>query len=391
MDSVRLFTIGAAVAAIATLGACGSGGDGGTGEFATGVFKDSNVSGVSYRSNGIESITGDGRFTYEVGTPVRFWIGNVDLGSTTARSVVTPLDLVAGGSSTNAAVQNRVRFLMMLDTNNNPSDGIAVSFEVSQAAANWSLDFASPTFDTDVAPIVTEANAVDPLPHSLPTAAAARTHLETTLRCVRAGGYRGRYRGDDTGPFGVLVSASTGQVSGYAWSTEDQELLTLNGTTAVSFDQGGTFISGDTSSGSTFQGGFAGPDRLAGTWANTSFATSGSFSGDRIGGLADARHRFTGTFAGDAYGLFTFDVADDGTVQGVAYTVYSFDDGASDETASFTGTLTGTTLVAEIRDGGEVDATLSGTMNTTSGSTSGTWSDNDGNRGNFTGTGCRLN
>ena len=101
--------------------ACGGGGGGGGGSTspttATGVFKDNNVSGVTYTSGAQSGTTGsDGSFTYEVGQLVSFNLGNVTLGSASGNSVITPIDLVAGGSSSSTEVLNLVRFLLMLDT-----------------------------------------------------------------------------------------------------------------------------------------------------------------------------------------------------------------------------------------------------------------------------------
>ena len=58
---------------------------------------------------------------------------------------------------------------------------------------------------------------------------------------------------------------------------------------------------------------------------------------------------------------------------------------------SFTGSLTGTSLLAQIMDGNVVDATITGTLNKASGIVSGSWSDVDGNTGTYSGRGCKLN
>ncbi len=105
-----------AVVSLLGLAACGGGGgSGGSVTTASGVFKDSNVSGMSYTSGGQIGTTGtDGSFTYEVGQAVTFSIGGVTIGSTTGQSVVTPVDLIPDGSSSTLQVLNIVRFLLML-------------------------------------------------------------------------------------------------------------------------------------------------------------------------------------------------------------------------------------------------------------------------------------
>ncbi|MCU7830068.1 MAG: hypothetical protein KZQ85_13465 [Candidatus Thiodiazotropha sp. (ex Myrtea sp. 'scaly one' KF741663)] len=379
------------------LTACGGGG-GGTAATttATGVLKDTNVSGVTFASGAQSGTTGtDGSFTYEVGQPVGFNLGNVTLGSATGKSVITPIDLVAGGTSTSTEVLNLVRFLLMLDTDGDPSNGITISPAVQTVADTWSaVDFTTADLPTALASIISDAATADGTSHALPDSATAQTHLESTLLCVRAGAYAGTFTGDDSGPFGVLVDASTGLLSGFAYSAFDG-LLSLSGTTAVSFDQSATFISGDVSSGATFSGQFTGPSQIAGTWDLSFTGESGTFSGSRVGGAVDAEHRFTGSFTTTgglvlSYGLFTFDVDSSDNVSGVAYTVYATD-GTVGESAPFTGTLSGTTLSAQIMDGSVVDATITGTLNKTTGTVNGTWSDMDGNSGIFSGTGCQLN
>jgi hypothetical protein len=385
--------------ALSLLVACGGGGGGGssTPTTATGVFKDNNVSGVTYTSGAQSGVTGsDGSFTYEVGQQVSFNVGNVTLGSATGSSVITPIDLIPGGSSSSTEVLNLVRFLLMLDSDGDSSNGITLSSAVQAAAENWSaVDFTAGDLSTELASIISDAASADGTSHNLPNTTTARSHLESTLRCVRAGAYGGTYGGDDSGPFGVLVDASTGLLSGFAYSAYDG-LLVLSGNTAVSYDQSATFLSGDVSSGASFSGQFTSANTIAGTWNLSSTAESGTFSGSRIGGAANATYRFTGSFSSSAgspvtsYGLFTFDVDNADTVSGIAHTVYA-SDGTENETVSFAGSLSGTTLSAQIMDGGAVDTTISGTLNKTTGVVSGSWSDNDGNTGTYSGRGCRLN
>ncbi|MBV2136652.1 MAG: hypothetical protein KUF79_07590 [Candidatus Thiodiazotropha sp. (ex Ctena orbiculata)] len=386
---------------ISMLAACGGGGGGGgsstTPTTATGVFKDNNVSGLAYTSGEQSGTTGsDGSFTYEVGQPVSFNLGNVTLGSATGMSVITPIDLVPGGSSSSTEVLNLVRFLLMLDDDGDTSNGINISSALQAAAENWSsVDFTTANLPSELVSIISDAASVDGTSHTLPDATTAQSHLESTLRCIRAGAYSGTFGGDDSGPFGVLVDASNGLLSGFAYSAFDG-LLVLTGSTSVSYDQSATFISGDVSSGATFSGQFNTTDTLSGSWNLSATAESGTFSGSRIGGAADATYRFTGSFSSNpsspdtSYGLFTFDIDSSDNLTGIAHTVYA-SDGTQNETVSFTGTLTGTSLVAEIRDGNQVDARITGTLNKTTGTVSGSWSDMDGNSGTHSGRGCRLN
>lgn len=380
-----------ALVLLAGLAACGSGGsgggDGGAGggtATASGVFKDSNVSGLSYVSGNQTGITGpDGTFTYEVGQTVAFSIGGVTIGSAAGQSVVTPIDLVPGGSSGSQQVQNIVRFLLMLDTDGDPSNGISISSAVQNIADTWSsVDFGAADLSAELASIISDAASVDGTAHTLPDSSTAKSHLESTLLCTHAGAFRGTFTGGDNGPFGVLIGATTGFLTGFAFSNNDQSIVPLSGTSAISFDQSAAFVSGNASTGATFSGQFTAPDQIGGSWQNTLFSISGTFSGNRIGGVANAAFRFTGSFGGDDFGLFTFDVDGSDSITGLSYSV------AGDELFTLTGTVSGTSVSATASDG----TVITGTLDKATGALSGSWVDSaQGLSGTYSGSGCKLN
>jgi para-nitrobenzyl esterase len=125
--------------------ACGGGGGGGgssetTGSTstATGVLKDANVAGLQYRS-GSRSGTTDAsdEFTYEVGETVTFFIGGVTGGTADGAGITTPIDLADGDSVSSTDVVNRVRFLLFLDSDGDPDNGIQISSGVRDMTDNW--------------------------------------------------------------------------------------------------------------------------------------------------------------------------------------------------------------------------------------------------------------
>jgi hypothetical protein len=383
---------------VINLAACGGGGgDGGaanvTPTVATGVFKDSNVEGLSFNSGAQSGVTGSaGRFTYEVGNTVTFAIGAVTIGAGTGDSTMTPLNLVPGGSTNDTEVQNIARFVQMLDFDGDPDNGIFISPAVQAIAATWpQVDFTTADLASELTTIIADAASVDGTPHDLPTVQAAIDHLFDTFICIHSGAFRGTYSGDDSGPFGVLVNAGTGIVEGVAFSNTDQDFIELTGEAATAVDDQGTFIAGTTSDGATFSGQFTSPDTMQGNWELLATAETGTFSGTRTGGADDAVLRFTGTFTTTvglpAFGLFAFDVDASDAVTGIALTVAAAD-GTTDETIGIVGTLTGENLNAQTADG---DATIIGTLNRVTGQLFGTWSDSDGNSGTFEGSGCTLN
>jgi hypothetical protein len=367
-----------------TLAGCGgSGGGSDNGSTATGYFKDNNVSGLTYTSGDQSGVTdANGRFTYEVGQPVTFTIGGVTIGSATGKSVMTPVDLVSDGSSDTTAVQNIVRFLIMLDEDGDPENGIAIAASVQDVAADWSqVDFSTTDLETEISSIMAAAAAADGGSHTLPSATAAQSHLEETMRCTYAGAYQGTYSGDDRGVFGIMVDAQSGYATGVGYSTQYDDLFSLSGSTPLSYEQNPDFISGHTSTGASFEGSFRASGAVSGSWNDPYEGDSGTFQGSRIGGALNAVYRFTGTYSGDDYGLFAFDVDAQNNVTGVAYSIYD------DDLDNLSGTLSGTSLSITTDTG----ATASGTLNTTTGSLSGTWYSTEGDSGSFSGAGCKLN
>lgn len=385
-----------AICGAMALAACGGGGGGGDGgtlgttpQTATGVFKDSNVVGISYTSGGQSGVTGtDGRFTYEVGKSVTFKVGSVTLGSATGKSLITPVDLVSSGTSSTMAVQNIARFLMMLDADGDASNGVTISDNVRARAGSWNqVDFATSDLTTALANVIADARSADAGTHSLPDAATARSHLESTFRCAYSGGFRGAYTGGDKGRFGLMITKDGAAIGvGSSSSNPGFGFIAQAGAPIVPA-QNVTFVAGVTSSGASFSGSLSSPDALSGNWNDVDHAISGTFSGTRVGGAVNAEYRFTGIFGSNQnstadVGLFTFDIDPNNAVTGYAYSLIS------DQLVTLTGNLVGTTLSGSASSG----ATVSGTLDKVTGALTGTWNNaSAAGAGTFAGTGCRLN
>jgi hypothetical protein len=173
--------------------ACGSGGDGGgpsggpsgtpnqPPEILTGVFLDSLVSGVNYRTETQSGMTNtNGEFNYINSEHVTFSIGGIVLGIAQAGPVVTPLMLVDGAiDAADPRVINIVRLLMTLDSDGNPGNGIEIPVLAHTAAAGLTVDFASATFVTDVQALV---DAVKGAGTQLVDAGSAQNHFNTSLK-----------------------------------------------------------------------------------------------------------------------------------------------------------------------------------------------------------------
>jgi len=396
MNKLYVLVVASAIA----ISGCG-GGSGGSGSagpvILDGVFKDSNVEGLSYVSGGQTGITdGKGAFKYEEGSQVSFSIAGVELGNALGKAIISPVDLVSNGSLASNPVINRVRFLMMLDKDNDASNGIEISKQVQDAIQNVSeeqkiINFASENFTTEEEVIAlrviassadtTSGNIVN---HDFPSKEEAVAHLRTTLLCSFAGGFRGTYSGDETGNVAFVVDPATGNLSGSSYNSVTQESVEINAITPIDFDTDEkNFVSAE-DSGKNFTGKFNSTDALSGEWENLlTLGEKGSFSATRIGGDSDAIYRYAATFLGlnnSDKGLLTFDVDIENRVKGKAYNVIT---GVS---LDMTGRVENDELKeTTLSDGTKLSGFLGG------GTLSGSLKEENGSTASFLGSGCQLN
>jgi len=391
----RLVVLAAITAVVSACGGHSYGGGGSNTTYtpppqvASGVFKDANVEGLDFSSGGQTGETGaDGGFTYEVGEPVTFSVGGVVLGTTDGAPVVTPIDLVAGGTSATLAVQNIVRFLLMLDADGDPSNGIQISEAVRTRADSWmQLDFGIDDFngDADLMFMQADAQTADDGLHEIPDLATAQAHLEGTVLCVLTDAYVGTYSGDDSGPLVALIDP-TGAINGAGFSVPVQFLFTFTGGSTEP-TLGGSVLVGTTESGAVFEGAFDSPDDISGTWSGEANGESGTFTLRRLGGVTDAPYRFIGVWdsASESLesnaGALLFDVDAASQLTGVAYSI------VDDDPVSFAGSVAEGTLTATTDDGTAIEGVIDFELLVTSG----TWDDGLGSFGNFQGLGCQLN
>ena len=128
------------------LTACGGGGGGGGGDASniyTGQYIDSPVQGLDYVT-ATQSGTTDsqGNFRYEAGEEITFSIGDVVLGTTYAKSIITPLDLVAGAADeTDPTVTNILRLLQSLDVDGNPDNTITITPQIASEVNGRPINF----------------------------------------------------------------------------------------------------------------------------------------------------------------------------------------------------------------------------------------------------------
>ena len=272
---------------LVSISACGGGGSSDPITF-QGKFIDSAVEGISYTSNvtdtqGNSTITSgvtdtQGNFSYLAGQTVTFSIGGITLGTVSGSSIITPVQLVTGATDeTNSTVINIVQFLVTIDDDKDPSNGIKITPAIQTAAASLSLDFTTSGFDTDsnVSSVIgTLTTASTTGTQVLIAESTAQAHLSDSLFATMAGNYSGTYSGTDSGSWTVTVSTN-GTVTG-----------TGNSNAIGQFSISGSVSTSGTASVST--SGFAGGS----SWAGTIDITNGNLAGSWAGGSD------SGTFSG---------------------------------------------------------------------------------------------
>lgn len=342
---------------------------------ATGYFKDNSTEGITVVSGSTTSITGaDGSFIYEVGKPITFSVGKIVLGSIDfGKSIVTPMDLVAEGTISSNNVTNIVRFLMMLDEDGDPGNGIkfsqAAKVIVNDAAQiDFSID--SGAFASNLDSLASRVKSADGGTHNIATAAAAESHLSNTVRCTWSGAFKGAYSGistsrryTDTGVGYFIIDAKTGIGRGAAVGTATDSQINASanystlviGTESMALNNQAAIVIGTAGAGVTFEGRLNTPDIINGTWTSTANpldTKNGTFSVSRVGGLSSAKYRFTG-FSSDNM-IITIDVT------GSAANVISGNlvNPATGGVEAISGTLSGAALAAQSASGVAITATM---------------------------------
>jgi hypothetical protein len=369
------------------------------GTAATGVFRGETVSGLGYVSGAHSGLTDNsGVYTYEVGQGITFSVGAVSIGAVPmAKNLVTPVALVAQGTGTSNRVLNVARFLMMLDQDGNPNNGIQISPAVTAAAASWApVDFDTTDLPTTLGPRIQQASAADGVSHVLPDAATAQAHLRMGFYCTHAGSYYGTFATDSTPgrhsyflafvlPDGGMHSAAQGDgvLTGFDVQTNDA----LNPSLDATFAQNAAQNAGSPAVG--LQGSFADPTVLRGTYLAD---VAGSFQAVGDASVA-ATYKFSGSYTrtpndssvSPSSGPVWFGMDDSNQVSGQAF-------------GHLTGTVSGNTFTGTVRfrshPGGPQWGTfqVSGTYsNTASGITlNGQYSTSD-SVVTFSAVGCRAN
>ena len=367
----------------------GSGSSGGSenvnttsGAIISGIFKDSTVSGIGYSYNGGSGITDtSGVFSCDNSSDISFFLGNVNFGSSKCKGIITPVDLIPNGTTDSFAVINTSRFLLMLDSDGNPDNGIVVSPPIQDLALTWpNIDF-SVMLETQLDDIIAQCQSSDGGQHSLPSSLVARSHLEKTIRCNHAEAYIGEYDGDQKGFICFIVDAQTGYAYGMAYEPTMGIYDKLIGHTPITYEQSPIFSMTDPPGMMEVTGEIAPDGNADGLWQNSDVQTSGTFYTKKLDFEMPNNYiyKFVGLIENESNGVISIALDDYGNITGIVYHLESGTQYVLSGTA-FKNTFVARTSVEAFQ--------FTGTINTSTGDFSGTYLYLDTVNGSFSGRGC---
>ena len=306
--------------------------------------------------------TVDSTYDYRTGEPIMFHIGNLEIGEALGLAILTPKEIVSyknlelNTSINSNEVNNRVRVLMSLDEDSDPSNGIKISDTTRELAKNWSTpdyNLAESAFTNELKD--STRSYFDNKP--IATKAAAKKQFASELRCVYSGAYSGQWllpNGARSGFVGVMIQSSNtvdinsslgtivtlgdGQdLNGdglaqeylFARGTHDMDTGSYVFNETGEFKNGGIIPSDQNVSG---DGESISYDKVVGSFKQIIDGKPqyGSYEAVRVGQGQDSAYRYTG-FGYDnnssdenrssdpILGLFTFDVDRNGTVVGLIH------------------------------------------------------------------------
>jgi hypothetical protein len=148
----------------------------------TGMFVDSAVEGISYTTPTHSGITNTlGEFSYQANENITFSIGDIILPAVTAKSVLTPLDVLDTDNINHPSVVNILRLLQSLDEDGVADNGIKIPGSALELAKGLTVDFASVDFESQVADLVQMSGGVH---QQLISTEDAIYHFQMTLAAL---------------------------------------------------------------------------------------------------------------------------------------------------------------------------------------------------------------
>jgi len=154
-----------------------------------GVFLDSPVINIGYRTETLESVTNSlGEYEYLPGETVTFFIGDLEFPPVEASGTVTALDLAGTPNTSDPRVVNMIRLLQTLDQDGNPQNGITISDTAKSTATQVDFDLSEADFSSSLAVTTLIMNAgQDNTVVELVNREGAIDHFNQTLDEIPAG------------------------------------------------------------------------------------------------------------------------------------------------------------------------------------------------------------
>lgn len=148
----------------------------------TGVFIDSEVANIAYKTATIDGFTtSKGEFQYLDGESVVFSVGDIELPSVKAQSVITPLDITKASDIDDTQTANIARFLQSLDSDLD-TDGIQIDAKAHEKAKELiieNVDFNDTSgFESAVSQLIADSGSSI---KELVSKSAAIKHVQDTL------------------------------------------------------------------------------------------------------------------------------------------------------------------------------------------------------------------
>lgn len=154
-------------------------------ELLQGQFVDSAVAGLWYETETQSGFTdANGFFNFLAGESVTFYLGQTELGTVDAKSLVTPLDMLAEGDHPDK-LQNMLRILQTLDADADTSNGIMLNQVTNDYLSQFTLPLNNPAVLFEASVVVNDLIAAVTNGSSLIDAVDSFVHFRETLLSQR--------------------------------------------------------------------------------------------------------------------------------------------------------------------------------------------------------------
>lgn len=150
--------------------------------FETGIFIDSDVVNIAYKTATQRGVTtSKGEFKYMEGETIVFSVGDIQFPEVKTKSVITPLDLAKTSDINDTQAVNIARFLQSLDSDLN-TDGIQIAAKAHEKAKELQIenvDFSETVeFESSISQLIADSGS--PI-KELVSKADAIQHMENTF------------------------------------------------------------------------------------------------------------------------------------------------------------------------------------------------------------------